>query len=681
VTPPADGQAGGAGRPLDGMLVVALEQAVAAPFATRQLADLGARVIKIERPGRGDFARDYDSAAGEGMSSWFVWLNRAKESVVLDLKADDGRRALDSLIGRADVFVCNLAPAAIRRLGLEAAGLTARHPRLVACQLSGYGETGPYADRKAYDLLIQAEAGILAVTGSPDAPAKAGISIADIAGGMYAYSGILSALLQRTTTGRGGVVAVSLFAALAEWMSHPLQLARLTGQPPSRQGARHATIVPYGDYVTAGGDEVLLAVQNEAEWTRLCRDVLDLPGMAGDSRFAGNQQRVEHRGEVERRLGPAVARLATSELVRLLEQAQIAYASVKEVGQVLSHPQLAPRWQAITAGDRLVEVLPPPVQHSDFGPAMGPVPRHGQHTEAVLAEIAGGPGPAMAPQATLATVDPFPVAVLAALFDDGLGTAGHGEQLPAYWHLAACAAAPPSGVLAADGHPGDGPVPAPAHLPRRMFAGGRLRLHSPVRVGERLTRRTLVTASTDKAGRSGPLRFVTVETQLSRPGGEIVLVEEQDIVYRAAAAGAAGPGARGAAGAAGPPLTRHGPLHAVFRADAVALQRFSAATSNPHRIHYDYPYVTSVEGYPGLVVHGPLLLLSLLELIRLDLPGRAVAAVSFQARSPVFAGQAVDLSGAADGRDRVRLAARHADGSIAMTCEVSLCPAGRLPHG
>src|SRR3984893_3066295 len=194
--------------PLDGIMVVALEQAVAAPFATRQLADLGARVIKVERPGRGDFARDYDSAAGDGMSSWFVWLNRAKESVVLDLKADDGRRALDSLIGRADVFICNLAPAAIRRLGLEAGQLRERHPRLVACQLSAYGDTGPYADRKAYDLLVQAEAGVLAVTGSPEAPAKAGISIADIAGGMYAYSGILSALLQRGRTGRGGVVTV-----------------------------------------------------------------------------------------------------------------------------------------------------------------------------------------------------------------------------------------------------------------------------------------------------------------------------------------------------------------------------------------------------------------------------------------------------------------------------------------
>jgi itaconate CoA-transferase len=244
VSTPIDGLADAGPRPLDGMLVVALEQAVAAPFATRQLADLGARVIKIERPGRGDFARDYDNAAGDGMSSWFVWLNRSKESVVLDLKSDDGRRVLDALIGRADVFICNLAPAAIRRLGLEAGQLTARHPRLVACQLSGYGDAGPYAGRKAYDLLVQAEAGVLAVTGSPEAPAKAGISIADIAGGMYAYSGILTALMQRTRTGRGGVVKVSLFSALAEWMSHPLQLTKLTGAPPPRSGARHATIVP-----------------------------------------------------------------------------------------------------------------------------------------------------------------------------------------------------------------------------------------------------------------------------------------------------------------------------------------------------------------------------------------------------------------------------------------------------
>jgi itaconate CoA-transferase len=378
-------------RPLDGVLVVTLEQAVAAPFATRQLADLGARVIKIERPGRGDFARDYDSAAGDGMSSWFVWLNRAKQSVVLDLKTGPGQQALGALISRADVFVCNLGPGAVRRLGLEPGRLAGRHPRLVACQLSGYGSTGPYAERKAYDLLIQAEAGVVAVTGTPDAPAKAGISVADIAGGMYAYSGILTALLQRERTGRGGTVEVSLLHALAEWMSHPLQLARLTGSAPPRTGARHATIVPYGGYLTADGDEVLIAVQNEAEWERLCRDALDLPDMAADTRLASNEGRVRHRDEVEQRLSATVARLTTAALLARLEQAGIAYASVNGVEQALSHPQLASSWAGISAAGRPVDVLLPPVRHSGFGPALGPVPAPGQHTAAVLAELAADP--------------------------------------------------------------------------------------------------------------------------------------------------------------------------------------------------------------------------------------------------------------------------------------------------
>jgi itaconate CoA-transferase len=375
------------GRPLDGLLVVALEQAVAAPFATRQLADLGARVIKIERPGRGDFARDYDSAAGDGMSSWFVWLNRSKESVVLDLKAGPGRQALDALIARADVFVCNLAPAAIRRLGLEPGRLADRHPRLVACQLSGYGEDGPYAERKAYDLLVQAEAGVLAVTGSAEAPAKAGISVADIAGGMYAYSGILAALLQRERTGRGGTVMVSLFDALAEWMSYPLLLTRMTGRAPARTGARHAAIVPYGGYLTADGQEVMLAVQNEAEWARLCGDVLDLPDML-DGRFAGNQRRIDQRDEVERRMAVAVARLSASELLERLERAGLPYGSAKSVHEVLAHPQLVSRWTTIAAGDREADVLPPPVRHGSFDPVLGPVPVHGRDTEAVLAEFA-----------------------------------------------------------------------------------------------------------------------------------------------------------------------------------------------------------------------------------------------------------------------------------------------------
>jgi itaconate CoA-transferase len=373
--------------PLDGMLVVTLEQAVAAPFATRQLADLGARVIKIERPGRGDFARDYDSAAGDGMSTWFVWLNRSKESVVLDLKTGPGRDALDALIARADAFICNLAPGAVGRLGVRPADLVTRHPRLVACQLSGYGDSGSYADRKAYDLLVQAEAGVLAVTGSPEAPAKAGISVADIACGMYAYSAVLAALLRRERTGEGDAITISLLDALAEWMSHPLLATRLTGTAPQRTGARHSSIVPYGGYTTADGQEIMLAVQNEGEWQRLCRDVLDIPDMAADARFAGNERRVAHRAEAEERLNRAVAALPAAELLRRLNAARIAYASMRQVADVLAHPALAGRWTAIGAGDREVEVLPPPARHAGFSPAFGPVPRLGEHTAAVLAEL------------------------------------------------------------------------------------------------------------------------------------------------------------------------------------------------------------------------------------------------------------------------------------------------------
>ena len=377
---------GGRGGPLEGVTVVALEQAVAVPFATRQLADLGARVIKIERSGRGDFARDYDSAAGDGMSSWFVWLNRSKESVVLDLKTGADRQILERLISQADVFVSNLSPRAINKLGFDADSLSARHPRLVICELSGYGD-GPYANRKAYDLLVQAETGVVAVTGAPGAPAKVGISIADIAGGMYAYSGILSALLQRQRTGHGSVVRLSLFASLAEWMSHPLLLTQLTGKPPRRSGARHATIAPYGAYTTADGDEILLAVQNEREWRRLCESALELSDLVSDDRFSSNERRVAHREEMDQMLSRAIAELPTEELVRRLENAEIAYASLASVDQVLTHPQLAGRWMPVTAGARKVNVLVPPVSHSDFAPRFGPVPTLGQDTVAVRTEL------------------------------------------------------------------------------------------------------------------------------------------------------------------------------------------------------------------------------------------------------------------------------------------------------
>src|SRR5262245_16362959 len=284
-------------RPLDGITVVSLEQAVAAPFASRQLADLGARVIKIERPGVGDFARDYDRTV-RGLCSHFVWLNRSKESLTLDVKEPQAREILGKLMARADVFIQNLAPGAAKRLGLGADTLLAKHPRLVVCDISGYGDAGPYAHKKAYDLLVQSETGVLSVTGTPETPSKVGISIADIATGMYAYSGILTALLQRGRTGEGTRVEVTMFEALGEWMGYPLLYAHFGGKPPPRTGRDHAVIVPYGGYRAGDGGNVMLGLQNEREWATFCEKVLNRPELASDPRYASNSERVQRRDEV-----------------------------------------------------------------------------------------------------------------------------------------------------------------------------------------------------------------------------------------------------------------------------------------------------------------------------------------------------------------------------------------------
>ena len=285
--------------PLDGVTVVALEQAVAAPFATRQLADRGARVIKVERPGGGDFARGYDERV-KGLASYFVWLNRSKESLTLDVKSDIAARVMDRLLARADVFIQNLAPGP-RAVGPRADEMRARFPRLIVCDLSGYGSTGPYADRKAYDLLVQCEAGLLSVTGTPEHRVKAGISIADIAGGMYAYSAILTALYRRARTGGGCGIEVSLFDALAEWMSHPLYFTLYSAEPPARTGAAHATVFPYGSFATGDGRAVQLGIQNEREWARFCATVVERPELRDDPRFSTNAQRSEHRASCSRR--------------------------------------------------------------------------------------------------------------------------------------------------------------------------------------------------------------------------------------------------------------------------------------------------------------------------------------------------------------------------------------------
>jgi itaconate CoA-transferase len=371
--------------PLADVTVVSLEQAVAAPFATRQLADLGARVIKIERPDGGDFARRYDESV-HGQSSYFVWLNRSKHSLTLDVKTPDGRAVLEELLASADVLVQNLGPGAAARLGIDAASLADRHPRVIPCTISGYGTDGPWADRKAYDLLVQCETGLLSLTGSPEEMAKVGISVADIAAGMYAYSGILTALYRRATTGFISAVEVSLFEALAEWMGSPAYYTQYSGQQPARVGAQHATIAPYGPFTTAENQTVLLATQNEREWRAFCQITLDDPTLAQDPRFATNSARVVHRDEVNSVIAARFATLDTGTVLTLLDKAGVANARLNSVDQFLDHPVLTgrDRWRTVAAPGGDIQALLPPATITNLDPAMNPVPALGEHTEDIL---------------------------------------------------------------------------------------------------------------------------------------------------------------------------------------------------------------------------------------------------------------------------------------------------------
>jgi itaconate CoA-transferase len=361
---------------------------VAAPFATRQLADLGARVIKVERPG-GDFARGYDTTV-HGQASYFVWLNRGKESIELDVKNEADKDLLTSLIGRADVFVQNLAPGAAARLGLAPEDLRVSHPRLITCSISGYGPDGPYRNKKAYDLLVQCEAGLLSVTGTPDEPAKAGISVADIAAGMYAYSGILTALYERERTGRGTSLSVAMLDALGEWMSAPFYYSVYGGNPARRTGARHAFISPYGPYTTANGSQVFLGLQNEREWAVLCTRILGRPDLIADERFATNPGRVTHDEELTLIIEEALAAIPPAELTAALDEAGIANARLRTPAEFGEHPQLAARdrWREVDSPGGAIRALLPPVDVPGREAVMGGVPALGQHTASIRAEFA-----------------------------------------------------------------------------------------------------------------------------------------------------------------------------------------------------------------------------------------------------------------------------------------------------
>jgi crotonobetainyl-CoA:carnitine CoA-transferase CaiB-like acyl-CoA transferase len=376
-------------RPLEGITVVTLEHAIAAPFATRQLADLGARVIKIERPGVGDFARGYDERV-RGMASHFVWTNRSKESLTLDVKHPEAQTVLRRLImEQADIVVQNLAPGAAARLGLSYEVLSEAKPGLIVCDISGYGSDGPYRDKKAYDLLIQSESGFVSVTGSADEPAKAGPSIADISAGMYAYTNILAALLQRARTGRGQHIDISMLESLVEWTSYPLYYAFDGAAPPPRTGASHATIYPYGPFPAGDGKTVMLGLQNEREWALFCSKVLQAPELAADPRFASNSKRSAARDELRALINAAFASLTAAEVVARLDEAQIANANVNTMSEVWAHPQLKARgrWTEVASPVGAIPALLPPGSWEEQPPRMDAVPALGQHTDAILAGL------------------------------------------------------------------------------------------------------------------------------------------------------------------------------------------------------------------------------------------------------------------------------------------------------
>ncbi len=377
--------------PLEGVTVVSLEHAIAAPLATRHLADLGARVIKVERPGVGDFARAYDHRV-DGLASHFVWVNRSKESLTLDVKQPEAQEILLKLLDEADVLVQNLAPGAAARLGLSFEALSERNPRLIVCDISGYGDGGPYTHKKAYDLLIQSESGFLSITGTPEEQVKAGISIADIAAGMYAYSNILGALIERGRTGRGRRIEIAMIDAMVEWMNFPMYYAYKDQEPPKRTGASHATIYPYGPFKAGDGRTVMLGLQNEREWAVFCDKVLQNAPLATDARFASNAQRTTHRDELRALIEECFASLTAADVIARLDAADIANANVSTMNDLWSHPQLRARgrWTTVDSPAGPLPALQPPGMGGDHPARMDPIPALGAHTDAILAELGYG---------------------------------------------------------------------------------------------------------------------------------------------------------------------------------------------------------------------------------------------------------------------------------------------------
>ncbi len=649
-------------KPLNGIRVVALEQAVAAPFCTSRLADAGARVIKIERP-EGDFARNYDDAAA-GLSSYFVWLNRGKESVVLDLADQESLKSFGRLLESADILVQNLKPGALGRLGFSAEMLRRNYPRLIVCSITGYGTSGPLASRKAYDLLVQAESGLASITGGADGPARVGFSVVDIATGATAHAAVLEALLERERRGHAAHIDISMFDVMADWLTVPLLQAE-AGKHPQRIGLAHPSIAPYGLFETGEGRSVLISIQNEREWRAFCKDVLQSEATASDPHFASNVQRVRNRPELDATVARLFQSLGHAGTLARLEAADIAFAEVNDMHDLSRHPHLR-RIEVQGAG---VSSYPAPAPIFDGKTReAGPVPVLGAQSTAIgrsLEEERTAQGMEQSidteslrrwigrTQEQEDLITPRIIDEFASVFGPTGSPAG---LLGLHWCLAVPAA--PMGALDRDGHLQRGDFLPPVPLPRRMWAGSRIEFLRELTPGSAIKRRSRIADLAVKSGRSGTLCIVNIAHEFIS-SGEVLLREEQDIIYR---------GAASTPQPAEPPSEPQ-PMEGATLIDTspVLLFRYSAMTFNAHRIHYDAPYAKQDEGYPGLVVHGPLQATYLLRKSA-EVLGRAPKRFSFRGVRPLIAPAVFSVHAALSG-ETVSAHVAAPTGHITMTSD------------
>ena len=656
--------------PLSGLLVVALEQAAAAPFCSSRLADAGARVIKVERI-EGDFARSYDHVV-DGESAYFVWLNRGKESICLNIKQQRDSELLKLILKQADVFIQNLAPGAAARAGFDSELLRERNSSLITVDISGYGDVGPYRDMKAYDLLIQCETGLASITGSAEGPGRVGVSLCDIACGMYAHAGVLAALIERQQTGQGKGLSVSLFDALADWLTVPLLHQEYTGHAPQRLGLNHPSIAPYGAYACQGGEQIAIAIQNDREWKCFCDQILRRPDFVDHRLFASNVARSANRKALNLEIDAVFSSQDRAVLAKRLTAAKIAFASVNSIADLSAHQQLR-RVEVATPSGKVALVAPPLIVKGEPD-TIRAVPALGAHTEAIRAEFSHRRHraskhdgdridlPALRPwvgkqEVLTDTVAVRQVAAMSAALNLPEHCAVEGVALPKLWHWLYFSPTSASSGLGLDGHPEGGGFLPPAPLPRRMWAASQLSYASELLIGEEIERVSTIKDISVKHGSTGQLVFVTVVHEIFS-NKQLAISEVQSLVYCEAVVNRAPPVLKRSV--AVPMWSRQ------LKPDAILLFRYSALTFNSHRIHYDRDFAVNEEGYAGLVVQGPLVATLLLDLLGRNMPGVQLKSFQFRSVSPLLDIDTIALHGRRDG-NKIMLWAENGAGALAMT--------------